>query len=115
MREALRLWSQSLHGPSFERNTMFARVSTYRPGPDSTGAPSEGTVRQVLDLQGCRGIYYLFGKDNKSLSITLWDDEKALSGSRQVADRIRSETSADQHMEILGVEEFEVLTRQTKD
>lgn len=94
---------------------MFARVSTYRPGPDSNGAPSEDTVRQVLDLQGCRGIYYFFGKDNKSLSITLWDDEKALAGSRQAADRIRSETSAEQHMEILEVEEFEVLTRQIKD
>lgn len=93
---------------------MFARVSTYRPGPDSTGAPSEDTVRQVLDLQGCRGIYYLFKKDNNSLSITLWDDEKALEGSREVADRIRSETSTEQHMEILEVEEFEVLTREIK-
>jgi heme-degrading monooxygenase HmoA len=94
---------------------MFARVSTYRPQPESTGAPSEGTVNQVLELPGCKGIYYLFGKDNKSLSITLWDDEDALAASRPVADRIRSETSAEQHMEIVGVEEFEVLTRQLKD
>jgi hypothetical protein len=57
----------------------------------------------------------LYGKDNKSLSITLWDDEHALAGSQQAADRIRSETSAEQHMQILGVEEFEVLTRELKD
>jgi hypothetical protein len=94
---------------------MFARVSTYRPHPESTGAPSEDTINQVLELPGCKGIYYLFGKDNRSLSITLWDDENALAGSHQAADRIRSETSAEQHMEILGVEEFEVLTRQLKD
>jgi hypothetical protein len=94
---------------------MFARVSTYRPGTDSTGAPSEDTVRQVLDLPGCRGIYYLYGADNKSLSISLWDDEKALSNSREAAGRIRSETSAEQHMQILEVEEFEVLTNEIRD
>lgn len=94
---------------------MFARVSTYRPAPDSTGAPSEETVSEVLALPGCRGIYYLLGKEDKSVSLTLWDDEDALAGSRQAADRIRAETSAEQHMEILGVDEFEVLTQQLKE
>lgn len=93
---------------------MFARVSTYQPGPDSTGAPSEDTVNRVLQLPGCLGIYYLLGKDNKSLSITLWDDEAALSGSEDAATKIRTETSAEQHMQVLGVEEFEVLTDRLK-
>ena len=93
---------------------MFARVSTYQPGPDSSGAPTDDTVNRVLQLPGCLGIYYLLGKDSKSLSITLWADEQALAG-RQAAAKIRAETSAEQHMEILGVEEFEVLTRQLKD
>lgn len=94
---------------------MFARVSTYRPAPDNTGAPTEETVSQVLALPGCKGIYYLLGKENTSLSITLWDDEDALAGSRQAADQIRSETSAEQHMEVLGVDEFDVLTQHLKD
>jgi hypothetical protein len=94
---------------------MFARVSTYQPSPDSTGAPSDDTVNRVLQLPGCLGIYYLLGKDNKSLSITLWEDADALSGSEQPAGKIRSETSAEQHMQILGVEEFEVLIRQLKE
>jgi hypothetical protein len=94
---------------------MFARVSTYRPGPGSSGAPSDETVKRVLGLPGCLGIYYLLGKDNKSLSITLWGDEEALAGSKQQADKIRAETSAEQHMQILGVEEFEVLTQQLAD
>lgn len=94
---------------------MFARVSTYRPAPDSTGEPSEETVQQVLGLPGCRGIYYLLGKENTSLSLTLWDDEDALAGSRPAAERIRVETAAEQHMEILGVDEFEVLTQQLKE
>lgn len=94
---------------------MFARVSTYHPAPDTTGAPSEETVQLVLGLPGCKGIYYLLGKDNQSLSITLWEDEEALAGSQEAANRIRTETSAEKHMEILGVEEFEVLTQQLKD
>ncbi|WP_043465938.1 hypothetical protein [Arthrobacter sp. 131MFCol6.1] len=94
---------------------MFARVSTYQPGPDSSGAPLEDTVNRVLQLPGCLGIYYLLGKDKKSLSITLWEDEQALVGSQEAAAKIRTETSAEQHMQILGVEEFEVLTRQLKD
>ena len=94
---------------------MFARVSTYQPGPDSSGAPSDDTVNRVLQLPGCMGIYYLLGKDNKSLSITLWEDQEALAGSEEAATKIRTETSAEQHMQILGVEEFEVLTRQLKE
>jgi hypothetical protein len=94
---------------------MFARVSTYRPAPDSTGEPSEETVQQVLGLPGCRGIYYLLGKENTSLSLTLWDDEEALASSRQPAERIRKETTAEQHMEILGVDEFEVLTHHLRE
>ncbi|BCW71021.1 hypothetical protein [Arthrobacter sp. NicSoilB8] len=94
---------------------MFARVSTYQPGPDSSGAPSEDTVSRVLQLPGCLGIYYLLGKDNKSLSITLWEDAAALAGSEEAATKIRTETSAEQHLQILGVEEFEVLTNQLKE
>lgn len=94
---------------------MFARVSTYQIGPDSTGEPSADTVNRVLELPGCRGLYYLLGKDKTSLSITLWDDEQALAGSEQAANRIRSETSAEHHMQVIGVEEFEVLTRELKD
>jgi hypothetical protein len=94
---------------------MFALVSTYRPSPDSTGKPSEETVQQVLGVPGCRGIYYLLGKENTSLALTLWDDEDALAASRPVVDRIRAETTAKQHMEILSVDEFEVLTHQLRE
>jgi hypothetical protein len=93
---------------------MFARISTYKPAPNTTGAPSDDTVNRVLQLPGCLGIYYLLGKENKSLSITLWEDAEALADSEQAATTIRAETSAEQHMQILGVEEFEVLTRQLK-
>ncbi|QTG81594.1 hypothetical protein [Arthrobacter crystallopoietes] len=94
---------------------MFARVSTYRTSADATGAPTEETIKRVLELPGCLGLYYLKGRDNKSLSISLWDTEEDLGGSQQQANKIRSETSTEQHMEVLEVEEFEVLTNQLKD
>lgn len=53
-------------------------------------------------------------KDNRSLSITLWDDEGALAASDGAASRIRSETTAAQKMYVLGVEAFEVLTGDLK-
>lgn len=94
---------------------MFARVSTYQPAPGTTGQPTQETIDKVLALPGCRGIYYLKGSDDKSLSITLWDSEEALTRSEQPANDIRSETSAEQNMQVLGVEAFEVLTDQRKD
>jgi heme-degrading monooxygenase HmoA len=93
---------------------MFARVSKYRTGPDNSGKPSDETVKQVLDLPGCSGIYYLLGDDSMSLSITLWESAEDVAASRGPADRIQAETSAEQHLEILEVKEFEVLTRQLK-
>lgn len=94
---------------------MFMRVSTYRPAPDSTGAPSDETVERVLSLPGCEGIYYLLGEGEKSISLTLWEDRASLDASRQAVDRIRDETTAQQHMEVLSVEEYEVLTRELKE
>ncbi|MCQ9165419.1 MULTISPECIES: hypothetical protein [unclassified Arthrobacter] len=94
---------------------MFARVSSYHPGPGSTGEPSADTVNQFLDMPGCKGFYYLVGKDGTSLSITLWEDENAMAVSQQDSERIRSVTSAQQHMEILGVDGYEVLTSRLRD
>ena len=94
---------------------MFARVSTYKTSPGTTGKPSDETVKRVLDLPGCTGLYYLKGNDDKSLSITLWNTKEALVGSQEPAGRIRSETSREQEMEILNVEEFEVLSEHLKE
>ena len=96
---------------------MFARVSTYKTGPATTSdAPSEDTLRRVLEIPGCRGIYFLNGKESdKALSITLWDSEETLTASQQTANRIRSDTSEEQNIQILEVEEFEVTASSLKD
>jgi hypothetical protein len=93
---------------------MFMRVSTYRPEAGSTGQPSDETVQRVLALPGCRGLYYVFSEGGTSLSLTLWEDKEALDGSREAANAIRSETAAEQHMDILSVESYEVLTQELK-
>lgn len=42
---------------------MFARVSTYRTGPETiSDAPSEEIMKTVHEIPGSRGVYYLHGK-----------------------------------------------------
>ena len=93
---------------------MFMRVSTYRPESGSTGKPSDETVQRVLALDGCKGLYYLLSDGGTSMSLSLWEDRAALEGSRQATDALRSATAAEQHMDIVSVEEFEVLTQELK-
>ncbi|MDQ6755089.1 MAG: hypothetical protein M3017_17235 [Actinomycetota bacterium] len=96
---------------------MFARVSTYKTGPETKSeAPTEETLKRVLEIPGCRGIYFLNGKESdKALSITLWDTEETLTASQQAANSIRADTSKEQNIQILEVEEFEVTASNLKD
>ncbi len=91
---------------------MFARVSTYRTGPETiSDTPSEDSISRVHEIPGFRGLYYLHGKESgKDLSITLWDSEESMIASRETANRIRTETAAAERVQILAVEEFEVTT-----
>ncbi|XAS66737.1 hypothetical protein V3C33_14805 [Micrococcaceae bacterium Sec5.7] len=96
---------------------MFARVSTYKTSPETiSDAPTEETLKRVLEIPGCRGIYFLNGKESdKALSITLWDTEEALTASQQAANSIRADTSKEQKIQILEVEEFEVTASNLQD
>lgn len=88
---------------------MFARVSTYKTGPETVSDPvPDDVVQSVLAIPGCQGMYYLSSKDGKDLSITLWDSEESIAASREAANRIRAEASAAEKREIVAVEEFEV-------
>lgn len=88
---------------------MFARVATYRLGSQSSTAVPDGVVSQVLAIDGCRGVYFLFGKDSdKGMSISLWDTEDQMVASRGEVGRIREEASRAQQLEVLSVEEYEV-------
>lgn len=95
---------------------MFARVSTYKTGPETIAdAPSEDIIRRALDVPGCLGIYYLKGKETgKDLSITLWESEDAMVMSREAANKIRADASAAENTQIVAVEEFDVTVNNLK-
>lgn len=96
---------------------MFARVSTYKTGPETVSdTPSEDIVSRVRQIPGCKGIYYLSGQGiDKAISITLWDTQEAMVESRQEANKIRKENSDAEKIEILAVEEYEVTVSSLSD
>ncbi len=96
---------------------MFARVSTYKTGPETVSdTPSQEIVDRVLQIPGNKGIYYLAGNGiDKAISITLWDTEEAMVESRQEANKIRKENSEAEKTQIMEVEEFEVTVSSLRD
>ncbi|MEW2139112.1 hypothetical protein AB0892_21390 [Streptomyces sp. NPDC005409] len=92
---------------------MFARLSTYQGSPvppegDLT-AQSEAVVRQVQDVPGFRGVYYLVDRaTGQAKSLTLWEDEGTMLASEEQASRIREETARREGQRIVSVERFEV-------
>ncbi|MFB7468960.1 hypothetical protein ACFCZ1_36680 [Streptomyces sp. NPDC056224] len=92
---------------------MFARLSTYQGSPvPATGdltAHTEEIVRQVQDVPGFRGVYYLVDRaSGKAKSLTLWEDEQTMRASEDRAARIREETAQREGQRIVSVEHFEV-------
>lgn len=70
----------------------------------------------MLQIPGCKGIYYLNGKEtDKAISITLWDTEEAMTESRQEANKIRKENSEAERTQIVAVEVFEVTVSSLSD
>ncbi|MER7730928.1 hypothetical protein ABTX80_08595 [Streptomyces erythrochromogenes] len=92
---------------------MFARLSTYQGSPvpaegDLVGH-SEEIVRQVRDAPGFRGVYYLVDRaTGEARSLTLWEDERSMLDSEELAGRIREETARREGQQVVGVQHFEV-------
>ncbi|MEU6758501.1 hypothetical protein [Streptomyces sp. NPDC046685] len=92
---------------------MFARLSTYQGSPvppeGELTAQSEAVVRQVQDVPGFRGVYYLVDRaTGQAKSLTLWEDEGTMLASEEQASRIREETARREGQRIVSVERFEV-------
>jgi heme-degrading monooxygenase HmoA len=92
---------------------VFARVSSY------TGASDEidEAIRQVREnmlpklkqLDGYMGAYLLVDRQNgKSLAVTLWESEEAMSASEEAADSLRSDVADALGTQMVGVERYEV-------
>ncbi|WKD33559.1 hypothetical protein [Streptomyces sp. DSM 40907] len=92
---------------------MFARLSTYQgspvPAEGDVSGNSEAIVRQVQDVPGFRGVYYLVDRaTGVAKSLTLWDDERTMMDSEEQAARIREQTAQREGQRIVSVERFEV-------
>ncbi|MFD5408787.1 hypothetical protein ACFV4Q_00275 [Streptomyces nojiriensis] len=72
-------------------------------------AHSEAIVRQVQDVPGFRGAYYLVDRaTGVAKSLTLWDDERTMMDSEEQAARIREQTAQREGQRIVSVERYEV-------
>ena len=93
---------------------MFARVSTFGASTkQARETMSKGVPPEVRALAGFRGAYALLdSKEGKAMLITLWETEKDMQSSLEVAQRVRGETAADAGATAPPVvETYEVLSQ----
>jgi hypothetical protein len=92
---------------------MHARVSTFESPPEGLRESEEAfrieMVPQVLQIDGCRGVISLVDySTGKSIAVTLWESERALQASEDLANQIRSEAAEASSGKIAAVERYEV-------
>jgi heme-degrading monooxygenase HmoA len=92
---------------------VFARVSTFTGTSDQVDEAirqaREDVMPRLEQLDGYRGAYFLVDRENgKSLAVTLWESEEAMSASEEAADTLRSETADALGTQMVGVERYEV-------
>jgi hypothetical protein len=92
---------------------VFARVSTYTGTSDELDEAirqvRENTLPKLMQLDGYKGAYFLVDRQNgKSLSVTLWESEEAMSTSEEAANSLRSEVADTLGTQMVGVERYEV-------
>ena len=95
---------------------MHARVSTYRfesGRADEVVSAFENAVGAVEAMEGERGVYLLLDRENgKAMTITLWEDEAALTASAEAANQLRSGAAEQSASTIESVESYEVALQQ---
>ena len=92
---------------------MFARVSTFTGTSDqvdeAVSQVRESVVPRLEQLDGYRGSYLLVDRENgKTLAVTFWESEEAMSASEEEANTLRSEAAEALGTQMVGVERYEV-------
>jgi heme-degrading monooxygenase HmoA len=92
---------------------VFARVSSYTGASDeideATRQVRENMLPKLKQLDGYMGAYLLVDRQNgKSLAVTLWESEEAMSASEEAADSLRSDVADALGTQMVGVERYEV-------
>ncbi|MET7617665.1 hypothetical protein [Streptomyces sp. NPDC005408] len=92
---------------------MFVRLSTYQgspvPAEGDLTANWEAVLKEVQQVPGFRGVYYLVDRaSGKAKSLTLWDDEQSMQASEVRATRLREQVAQREGQRVVSVERFEV-------
>jgi heme-degrading monooxygenase HmoA len=92
---------------------VFARVSTFTGTSDqmdeAVSQVRESVIPRLEQLDGYKGSYLLVDRENgKSLVVTFWESEEAMSASEEAANTLRSEAADAFGTQMVGVERYEV-------
>ena len=92
---------------------MYARVSTYRGSAEQIDQGirqiRENILPRVQKLDGYRGVYFLVDRQSgKSMTVTLWESERAMRASEEAANQLRSDSAEATGATVEGVERYEV-------
>jgi heme-degrading monooxygenase HmoA len=90
---------------------MFARVSSY--STDDTAKLVDGFERATGPLEemaGFTGAYFLVDREGgRAMSITLWENEEALSAGVEKANELRRDATSGGAASIESVDHYEVV------
>jgi heme-degrading monooxygenase HmoA len=88
---------------------MHARVSTYSGEAERLLDGFQAATAPLEEIEGFSKAYFLVDRpNNKAISITIWESEKALSASAAKADRLRQDATAPSGATIDSVEHYEI-------
>jgi heme-degrading monooxygenase HmoA len=69
----------------------------------------EDAVRQIEEIEGLSEAYVLVSQEEgQALTMTLWDSQYAMEGSRDTAARLRREAAKETEGSVVSVAEYEV-------
>ena len=91
---------------------MHARATTLRTSPEAAEQAIE-QYRQALstfrEMDGNRGAFLLVDRNSgKGIGVTLWNDEQAMTHSREQAEQIRQQAAQQAQGQIESVDEYEI-------
>jgi heme-degrading monooxygenase HmoA len=91
---------------------MYARASTLQGSPDQADeaiSSYEKALATFRSIDGNRGAFMLIDRSSgQGISVTLWEDEAAMQGSRKRADELRQQAASSTDATIVSVHEYDV-------
>jgi heme-degrading monooxygenase HmoA len=92
---------------------MYARVTAYEGSTEDYEAGLDTMKSElapkVRSMPGSVGLLTMVDRNTgQSLSITLWESERAMVDSREAADQLRSQAATSSGSAVVNVTEYEV-------